>query len=199
MVEGSAGIEGYVYLTQPTPVIPQRGRHEVAVQDMLAGTPRGARRLWTFLNSYATMASEMSWHAGPCHPMLAMLSEQPYTMTLHLHWMTRIVDVAKALKARGYAPGVRMTLGIDVVDDLVNENTGAFVLEVGDGVGRVTKGSALVGPRVRTTVNGLGALYTGYMSAAALRTVGMIEGDDEGVRAANAVFAGGAPWMTDMF
>ena len=35
--------------------------------------------------------------------------------------------------------------------------------------------------------------------AAALRTVGFVEGDDEGVRAAGTVFAGGVPWMTDMF
>jgi predicted acetyltransferase len=199
VVEGHGGIEGYVYLTQQPPAVPQRGNHEVAVQDMLAATPGAARRLWTFLNSYATMANEMSWYAGPCHPMLAVLNEQPYQMTLHMHWMTRVVDVAKALEARGYAPGVRAAVGIEVTDELVGANNGSFVLEVSEGVGRVTKGKNIAGPRVKTTVNGLAAMYTGYMSAAALRSVGMVEGDDEAMAALGAVFAGGVPWMTDMF
>ncbi len=199
VVEGPEGIEGYIYLTQPQPAIPNRGKHEVAVHDMLASTARGARRLWTFLSSYGTMAAEMVWFTGPCHPLLAVLSEQPYKLTINHHWMTRVVDVPRALQARGYAPGLKMSLGLEVSDDLVQSNNASFLLEISGGMGRVTKGKTLSGPRVRTTANALAAMYTGYMPAPTLRTVGMVEGDDDGMRAAAAAFAGGTPWMTDMF
>lgn len=199
VLEGENGLEGYIYLTQPLPLIPDRGKHEVVVHDMMASTPRAARRLWSMLSSYGTLANEMVWTAGPSHPMLMMLGEQPYKFSILHHWMTRVVDVKRALEGRGYSPGVRATLGLEVRDDVIEANNGQFVLEVADGVGRVSKATSMTGARVRTTVNGLAAMYTGYAPAAGLRAVGMVEGDDEGVRTAGTVFAGGAPWMTEMY
>jgi predicted acetyltransferase len=196
VVEGSSGIEGYVYLSQQAPVPPARGKHEVRVQDMLASTERAARRLWAFLGSYATMVTEIVWNAGPCHPMLLVLSEQPYKLSLQLHWMTRVLDVPRALEARGYSPHLRARVSIEVRDELVASNNGVFTLDVEGGRGRVTRGGT---PTARTSVQGLAAMYTGYMPAPMLRPMGMVEGDEGALAALGSVFAGGVPWMTDMF
>lgn len=196
VVLGDSGIEGYVYLSQAAGAPHLRGKHEVHVHDMCAGTERAARRLWAFLASYATMVTDVVWYVGPCHPMLMMLGEQPYTMVHHMHWMTRIVDVARALEARGYAPGLRAKVGIEVGDDLLETNNGVFTLEVEDGRGHVTRGGTA---GVRTSVQGLAAMYTGYMSPHVLRTCGGVEGDGGSLTTLGSVCAGGVPWMVDMF
>jgi len=198
----SGAIEGYVFLTQVMPAIPNRGKHEIHVHDMLAATPRAALRLWSFLAGYATLAPEMHWHAGPAHALLAMLPEQPYRMTNHMHWMTRIVDVQKALEARGYASGLRAGLRLAVTDPLVSTNAGEFLLEVSNGVGSVMRGP-LAGsgatPMLTASINGLASLFTGFLPPAALRSIGFVQGDDDALRVAGAIFAGSTPWMTDMY
>ena len=48
-------------------------------------------------------------------------------------------------------------------------------------------------------INGLATLFTGFLHPAALRSIGFIDGDDDALRAAAAIFAGATPWMTDMY
>lgn len=199
VIEGEEGVEGYVYLTQVAPAGPTWGKHEVHVHDMGAATPGAARRVWSFLAGYATMASDVLCYMGPAHSLLMVLSEQPYRMTHQSHWMTRIVDVEKAITARGYARGLHARFALEVSDPIVGANNGVFVVDVGDGSARVTRGGAGGAPVLRATINGLASLYTGFMPAASLRMIGMVEGDDEAVRVAGEVFAGGAAWMSDMF
>ncbi|MBC7772334.1 MAG: GNAT family N-acetyltransferase [Pyrinomonadaceae bacterium] len=195
-------IEGYVFLTQVMPPIPNRGKHEIHVHDMIAATPRASRRLWSFLAGYATLAPEMQWYTGPAHPMLAMLPEQPFRMTNQMHWMTRIIDVPRALEARGYLAGLSCVLRLQISDPLVPGNSGAFVMEVREGHAVVSRDRGL-GSRAATTlsatINGLAALFTGYLSPAALRSIGMIEGEEDALRTATAIFAGPTPWMPDMY
>lgn len=195
-------IEGYVFLTQVMPAIPNRGKHEIHVHDMLAATPRAARRLWSFLAGYATLAPEMQWYTGPTHPMLAMLPEQPYRMTNHMHWMTRIVDVPKALEARGYPIGLRGVLRLSIGDPLFPSNTGVFVMEVSEGhavVSRETGAASQAAPTLAATINGLATLFTGFLPPAALRSIGFVDGDDDALRVAAAIFPGSTPWMPDMY
>jgi predicted acetyltransferase len=52
---------------------------------------------------------------------------------------------------------------------------------------------------LRLTVRALAPLYTGHASASALRALGWLEGDDDAVAIADALFAGPAPATADFF
>ncbi len=200
---GQRAIEGYVYLTQVMPPIPNRGKHEVHVHDMLAATPRAARRLWSFLAGYATLGPDLQFYGGPTHPLLATLPEQPYRMSNMLHWMTRIVHVDKALESRGYPAGLRAALVLNVKDSLIPANSGFYLLEVNDGRATVSRPAVApprgAAPMLTCSINGLATLYTAHLAPAALRSIGFIDGDNDAIRAAAAIFAGSTPWMSDMY
>lgn len=193
-------IIGYIYLTQ---VIVEGGKHEVHVQDMGAATPAAARRLWGFLASYATVGTDMVWHAGPSHPMLMLLAEQPYRLAIRHHWMNRIVHVEQALAARGYPVGLTATLSFAVRDATLPENSGVYTLHLAGGHAETVERTPLpTGPTpsgIEADACGLACLYSGIASASTLRQVGMLAGDDRSIALADAAFAGPTPWMTDMF
>ena len=75
-------------------------------------------------------------------------------------------------------------------------NNEKVTLTVADGVGHAKKGDR---GDLRIDVRGLTALYTGFLSAEALKTAGRIEGSDEVLRTGSAIFAGPTPAMADMF
>lgn len=193
LVEGASGVEGYLYLVRRNvqPLV-----QEVGLTDIVATTPAAARRLLRFLGDHRSLAQEVVWLGGPTDPLLMLLREQSYKVKLFMHWMARLVDVPAALEARGWAPGLSGALHLEVADDLFPENAGRFVLEVSDGAARVRKGGE---GRMRLHVRALASLYTGFLTAEALRLSGALEADDASVRTASALFAGPPPAMSDMF
>jgi predicted acetyltransferase len=135
-------------------------------------------------------------NSGPGDPLLSLLSEQPYQLTLGDFWMLRVVHVPAALEARGYAEAVRGELHLEVRDEGLPGNAGRWVLTVEGGEGRVRAGGE---GRLRLDVRGLASIYSGYFSPEGAAAAGLLEGDPEDLRRAAGFFAGPAPWMPDMF
>ncbi|MCE9667284.1 GNAT family N-acetyltransferase [Myxococcus stipitatus] len=193
LVEGDAGVEGYVYLARrPLKDL----KFELALTDVMATTPVAARRLLRFLGDHHSLGTEAVWYGGPDEPLLLLLREQDYSVRLYMHWMARVLDVAAALEARGWPHGGRGVLHLEVEDDLFPENQGRYVLEVADGTARVTRGGE---GRLRLHVRQLATLYTGFASAQSLRAMGLVQGDDATLEVAQRLFHGPAPSMRDMF
>ena len=196
--DGAGGLSGYVFLTQRRR--PETGRHDVGLSDAAFDTPAAGRRLLGFLADFATMGEEVQFQAGPTHPWLMMLPQQRYRVERKEYWMLRVVEVERALLERGYAPGVRAEIGLDVEDELVPKNHGRFTLRVEDGRATVERGGGAARDGVvRVPVRGLAALYSGYMPAEALALGGCLEGEPRALAVAGAVFGGGTPWMGDFF
>lgn len=191
----SASIEGYVYLRINRK--PERGRQEIVLSDLAFSTVGAGRRLLGLLADFGSMADDVVFFGGPMHPALFLLGQQRFRIDLRDHWMLRIVNVARALEARGYAPGVTARVLFDVRDGLLGENQGRWALRVEDGRGRVERGGSAAA--ISLDVSAMAPLYSGYMSASQLRWLGRIEGTDEAVRMCDAVFAGTTPWMGDMY
>jgi predicted acetyltransferase len=194
VVEEDGRLAGYVYLTRERSQGP--GFYDLNLTNIVATTPAAGRRLLTFLSDHRSMSNAVNWHSGQGDPLLALLPEQSYSMALVMFWMTRIVDVAAALEARGYPVGVETELHLEVTDDSMPENSGRYVLEVADGRGRVREGGE---GRLRLKERGLACLYTGFLAPRGAEAAGLAEGDDREMARAATVFAGATPWMSDMF
>jgi predicted acetyltransferase len=192
LVEENGEPTGYVYLIMR----PADGGYTIQITDLAALTPGAGTTLWSFIADHRSMSRELTWFTGPDSPMLFLLPEQPYRTSLQLIWMLRIVHVAAALEARGYAPNVKATLGLNVADDLLPGNSGPFVLEVEEGRGRVRRGG---NPSLTMDIGALASLYSGFSSPHKLSVGGRVRGDARALETAAGIFAGPAPWMPDMF
>lgn len=193
LVRGSSGVEGYLYFIQNE--VPD-GRYEIAVNSTAALTPAAARRILTLIADHRSMAYHVQWNGGPADPFVTLLAEPRCSVKLWEYWFLRIVDVPGALQARGYAPGLRGEVHLDIRDDVLPDNAGKFLLTVEGGRGRVERGGD---GRVRIDIRGLAPLYTGHWPPAHLQMAGYLDAAEDDAWAAAALFAGPAPWMADRF
>lgn len=192
-VVGAGGaLEGYVFARSAR----EGDVADLRVSDLVARTPAAATRLLTFLADHRTIIRDVVWFGAAADPLLALVREQQARVTLKTVWMLRIVDVPAALASRGYAQGLSGELHLEVFDEVIPENRGRFLLEVGGGTGRVRPGGE---GRLKVHVRGLASLYSGWLAPDALALTGLLEGDAAERQRAAALFAGPQPAMTDMF
>jgi predicted acetyltransferase len=194
-VDGEAGaLEGYLFYRKAARQIPH---HRVEVTDLVATTPRGWRRLWSFVRDLSTrVVDDITFYTAPSDPALLAHPDPRFDVGLVETWMLRMVDARAALVARGYPPGLRAEIALDVVDPVLPRNAGRIWLRVIDGAAEVEPG----GPgRVRLDAGALAAIYAGFVDPRALAQLGRIEGSPTDLAAAAAVFAGPAPWMREIF
>ena len=186
-------IAGYIYLVRTDSPHATFGLRAV---DLTARSSAVARRLLALLGDHRTMAQQAVIQRSPHDPLFGLIPEFCYTSRLHAVWMLRLLHVDKAIEERGYPSSVRTELHIDVQDELFSANHGRFVITVEDGQASIRSGGdgLLIIP-----IRSFGPLYAGYRSATQLARMDMIEGDAESIRKADSVFAGAAPWMSEMF
>ncbi len=195
LVERDGELEGYLVYSQKLVTAPPHD-NEVTVEDFVALTADAGRRLLTFLADHRSVAEHVSFWGAPADPLLYLPSEQTFKITDRLDWMLRLVDVRAALMARGYPAGLTAELHLDVRDDVLPANNGHFVLHVADSRGQVAKGGR---GELCIDVRGLAALYSGHLSPGELQATGYLEGGEHALACAGSIFAGPAPWMSDIF
>lgn len=198
LVSRDGAAEGY-FVNHNTPGhIPDD--NTIELQDFVATTAAAARRLWTLLADHRSMSGAVTWNGAPADPLMYALDENIFQIEDPIDWMVRINDVPAALRARGYPVGLSGELHLDVRDNVIAENNGRFVLNLSDGNATVESGGR--GDLI-IDVRGLAPLYTGHLSARELLVTGYVETRelpcDSVLDTASAIFAGPAPWMSDMF
>jgi predicted acetyltransferase len=194
VVTNGETIEGYVYFTQ------QNARHKpysLRIVDQLAATPAAARQLLAFLAEHRSVGEEAMMMGSPSDPLLAVLLENVWKIELRMHWMLRVLDVKASLEARGWSSCASGELRFEIEDELLPANAGAWTLRVDKGKAAVTKGGEA---SLRLSVRALAPLYTGFMTARDLATIGWLEArNDEALALANDLFQSTSPWMSDGF
>lgn len=169
--------------------------YEVGVRDWAWSTRADAQRLVALLSDLRSLADTLVWNGVGADPFVSLLPEQTARVRSMERWMLRIVDVPAALQARGYPP-IDAELHLRVVDDLLPENAGPWILQIARGVGRVTRGGR---GELAIDADALAALYAGFESPQALRARSALRSEDGVLAAVSAAFAGPEPWLCDHF
>ncbi len=193
VIEREGKAEAYVVFTHETTRL---NHYDLVVRDMVSATPQATRRLLAFFASHRSMAEHVVWTGGPGDPFFALIPNPAHQAARFEHWMLRLVDVAGALEARGYAPDVKAALALHVRDESFPWNEGKLTLRVEGGRGEVRPGGD---GDLKVTVRGLAPLYTGHLTAEELVPTGLLSGEPDALAAASRLFRGPAPWMADRF
>lgn len=205
----SGALRAYLVISQEAP--PDfDGWHQVNLHCVQATDPDAWQAVFAFLRSYQSMARRLVASIDTRHPLYQLMPEQRDPLKLKESWMTRILNVKKALEARGYAPGLNAELQFEIEDPLIERNHGVWRLQITDGRGSVQKLDEL--PRdwtaaaqspadgtVCAQIRHLVPLYSGYLNAELLAQTGRIGCSAATQRLASSIFAGPAPWMPDFF
>jgi predicted acetyltransferase len=190
-VHGAGGLEGYTYLSQRGP----DDQRELVVHDLVTATAGALRRLTAFLADHRSTIRWLSLRASAVDPLVFAAPERSFRIELAEQWMLRIVDVEGALTARGYPP-VDATVDFELGDRTLPENSSRYRLEVSAGRARLTPGGR---GDIALDERALAALYTGFLSPAALASVGRLEGEPKALARLALLFAGPPPAMSDYF
>jgi len=196
LLEGDDGVAAYVVFGQTADLTSQMPYvSTMACTDFVWHDPTGARALLGFLGAQGPLISSVSWAGAVGDPLVALL-EAPPAIASSFHWMTRLLDVPRALTARGYAPGVTERIALRVVDETVPGNGGTLTLEVADGRAVVSVGE---GPADCTIdPRGLAPLYTGWLRAADVARLGRLRDAGPAVlHRLDAIFSGPMPWLVE--
>jgi predicted acetyltransferase len=188
-------LDGYVVYDQA-----QAGRQwgfRITVHELVAADARAAVTLWRHLGSHSAQVDTVTVLAMPLDALTLLLPEQVIEVVGANNWMTRIVDAAGAIAARGYPPGARAEVHVQLADRLAPWNDGRFVLRIEDGEGKLSPGGT---GDMQVSINALASLYTGWASARALADAGLIHhaGHRE-LGMLDAAFAGPRPYLFDNY
>jgi predicted acetyltransferase len=201
LVPGPLGVEGYAsYFLDRWE---DRG-YAINCKHLVALTPGALRALLGHFRRFENAARDFVWHGPPSTlPVgLALATGAFSLLTKQLRWMVRLLDVPKALEARGY-PGVSGGAVIGIDDPLFPANAGPWLVEVADGRAQVTPAAHRAEPTAAAarplSIGLFSALYTGMATPADLVLAGALDDDDPRLPVLTALFGGPAPWMLDSF
>lgn len=160
-------------------------------------TPVALQRMLSFLADYDSLCSELIISGPPRLAALGALAEYRPEVATTLRWMIRVIDPVAALTARGYLPGLRAELDLELADAQIERHSGRYRVVVADGRATVERGAGTGALRIGE--RGLAALFTGYRPAEELAVLGLASGPPDVLASASAVFAGSSPWLGEIF
>ncbi|MFG3254694.1 enhanced intracellular survival protein Eis [Streptomyces sp. NPDC048172] len=109
-------------------------------------------------------------------------------------WMLTLLDVPRALEARGWSPVPRGTVGLDVTSP-DGRNT-PYTLTFEEGRTRVRRGGD---GTVRCTAGALAAWYAGALTVRQAYAYGTAAGDPHAADLLDALTTGQGPWLPETF
>ena len=201
VAEADGRLTGYLWLSRGEAVDAGES-YATHVNEWLALDLDAFRALWRLAGSGRPISRNLTYVDSP-YDSLAMALHDPGAGTEVRarpgmgHWMTRLVDVRKAMAARGFPAGATAEVGLDIDDRLAPWNAGRWVLRVADGRGELATGGS---GTVAVDVGALASLYTGWADPRELARLGRLTGAGEPeIDQLTACFTGRAPWMLSYF
>jgi predicted acetyltransferase len=171
---------------------------EAIVIELLGIDADAEKALWQYVFALDLVTSIDYWNHPVDHPLHWWLVDPRRLERRILDglWL-RPVDVLKALRARRYSS--RGSLLLKVNDDLCPWNEGTYQLDVGgEGHGECKRTQAAA--EIELSSYGLGALYLGGHRFQDLARAGIINGESNALRQADAMFTWHRlPWCQEVF
>jgi predicted acetyltransferase len=198
VVAGDGGLEGYAsYFTDER----NAGGYALNCKHLVVTSSAALGALLQYFSRFENAAKELTW-VGPVNagPFGLALQANGFSLGAGLwRWMARVLDVPRALEARGY-PDVEGEAVLVIDDPLIPDNAGPWTVQAAGGKVSADRPDREPGARVRTLPVGLfSALYTGFATPSDLVVLGALEEDDPRLGFLSALFAGPVPWMPDSF
>lgn len=175
---------------------PDDWRHQLAVRDWGAVTPRGLRALVGMVGRHRSVVTAATFPGVYPDLWAAFVDEQDVREVGGMWWMARGLDLPAAVAARGFPPGLSGAVTVAVDDPLLPGARGPWRLEVDDGRGRLSPATTA---RVRLDARAVGPLFTGFRSPRTLSLMGMAAGDPGALDWLGGAFASPAPVLLDFF
>jgi predicted acetyltransferase len=193
--------EHFAYLADDGFLSYRWARHadEIDVEELIAVSATTARGLWQILASHATMATRVRACLAPDDPVHLLSREPDAELRRTEPWMLRIVDAAAAIGARGFPPGLSVSVPLDLADPVLPANSGHWRLEIIGGKGSFERvGNGQAAGELRLGARGLAAIFAGS-AIGPLRLAGLVAGGDPAAdEALEAAFRGQA-FMIDEY
>jgi predicted acetyltransferase len=164
---------------------------------------RAARALLAAVAGHSALGTTFSWLGPSADPLLSLVPSGRPVVEVEQRWMSRVVDLAAALTARGWPVTAELSIRLRIDDPVLARNDRVVRLSIRDGAAAVdavpdSDGRAVVDAGI--DVGALAALYTGWAAAPDLVRLGRLTGADRRtVDALAASFAGPRPHLLDWF
>jgi len=171
---------------------------DLAVSYLSADTPEVARALWSVVGSGSSVARKVLAYVAPDDPIHLLVAEEAAKEVQVTRWMFRVLDMPKAVAARGFSPAAAGSVTLQMEDPLLPDNSGSWALSLAGGAGELvavppTDSGLRLGP------NGFAALYAGA-PLHVLRAAGLASaGDPAGDELLDTAFAGRPAYLLEYF
>jgi len=168
----------------------------LACKQLVASTLEGYASLLAYVRGFRGLGQALRFTGPPADPLSMLVEEQRVGPVWTFRWMLRLLDVPRALEARGYPP-VSGEVIIAVEDGHFPDNHGPWRIVAEEGKVRVEPAE---GAEVRPMqVGTLSSMYTGYLSPFDAGRLGLVASDDPAIPFLAQLFAGPPPFMLDFF
>lgn len=159
-------------------------------RELVAGSPAARAALISFVAAQDPLVFEIKYSTSRGEPLHPYLQSSYVKAEIEPEFMLRLVDVEGALKHLDRAPDEPLVL--EVSDDVIPENSGAYTLSDGE----VVRG-AEAEARVALDVRRLAQLYAGYLPALQLVRHGLVEaGSPDALDLLARLFPMGDPYVS---
>jgi predicted acetyltransferase len=192
-------VTGYLVYRHAPPGAPgaRSWQWDVACAELAWEDAEARDALLSFVADQAPAAHYLVWTAPQADTLGGRARMELVDSVDTTLWMTRIVDVERALELRGYPPDLDAELVLTVTDPLCERNAGSFRLAIRDGRGSVDRVTQ-AGPSI--SVRALSALYAGAMTPRRAVEAGLLtDASEADLERFGRAFGGRSPWMPDKF
>jgi predicted acetyltransferase len=187
--EAEGRLEGYVIYRMSNWREDHDPPRKLAIQELVASTAGAREALISFMAGQDPLVFEIKHSTPRGEPLHPYLRNSYVKAEIEPEFMLRLVDVGGALNLLDLS--VDEPFVLEVSDDVIPENDGAYT--VGDG--EVVRGVE-AGERVSLDVRQLAQLCAGYLPARQLARHGLIgTSSPEALEIVEALFPVGDPWV----
>jgi predicted acetyltransferase len=192
--DDGGGLAGYVVFRQA-----RRRDHwgyTITVLDHASHDDAALRALWRFLGDHAIQVETVEVYSDRADVLGLLLAEPLADVRRENPWLIRLVDLAAAVRARGYGGTGDGSVTLTVADPWPGAVGGSWRIEVAAGVG--TAVPVAVGA-VTVDVGALSALWAGAYPVATLAALGRVTGPADDIAMLGRLLAAPPPHLTDDF